>query len=149
MKVSDLFYRLIVKFEGFVSCPYKDQVGIPTIGIGTTHYPSGKKVTMQDPCITVAQAKEYMQTHIEPIEEMLNKELPQLNQNQFDALVSFIYNVGDGAFRSSTLLKKAKIDVNDPEIRNQFMRWNKAGGKTLAGLTSRRKQEAELYFKPV
>lgn len=149
MKVSDQFFTLLTKFEGFVPCPYKDQVGIPTIGIGTTVYPSGKRVAMTDQCINLEQAKAYAQGHIGPIEDLLNHELPGLNQNQFDALVSFIYNIGDGAFRSSTLLRKAKVNKDDPTIKDEFAKWKKAGGKVLNALVIRRKKEAELYFKPV
>lgn len=149
MKVSDQFFDILTKFEGFVKCPYRDQVGIPTIGIGTTIYPSGKKVTMADPCISLNIAQQYVADHISATEDELSHKLPGLNQNQFDALVSFIYNVGDAAFEDSTLLKVATENINDPEIRNQFMRWNRAGGKVLNALTLRRKQEADLYFKPV
>jgi lysozyme len=149
MTVSNNFFKLLIDFEGFVSCPYKDQVGIPTVGIGTTTYPDGRKVTIQDSCITLDIAKIYVLHHITSIQNLLNAELPMLNQNQFDALVSFIYNIGEGAFRSSTLLKKAKVDINDSSIRAEFNKWNKAGGKVIPGLTKRRKQEADLYFKAV
>ena len=149
MNVSDNFFTIILLFEGFEKCPYLDSVNIPTIGIGTTVYPNGKRVTMKDACITKDQAKEYVKLHIRPIEIDLEGFLPKINQNQFDALVSFIYNIGMGAFRKSTLLKKAMKDPNDPAIAQEFMKWNKAGGKVLAGLTKRRKQESDLYFKPV
>jgi lysozyme len=74
-----------------------------------------------------------------------------LNQNQFDSCLSFIYNVGIGAFTKSTLRKKILLNPNDPTIKDEFMKWNKAtvGGKltVLKGLTRRRTAEAELYFK--
>lgn len=149
MQVSTNFFSILKNFEGFVKCPYRDQVGIPTIGIGTTVYPNGKKVSMTDPCISFEQASDYVRNHIAPLEEMLTTLLPTLNQNQFDALISFIYNVGDGAFKNSTLLKKAKINKDDPTIRDEFAKWKKAGGKVLSDLVSRRKQEADLYFKPI
>jgi len=69
-----------------------------------------------------------------------------VNQNQFDALTSFAYNVGIGGFKKSTLLKLVKANANNPLIRNEFAKWNKAGGKVLKGLTNRRKEEADLYF---
>src|SRR5690606_30423679 len=72
-----------------------------------------------------------------------------INQNQFDALVSFSYNIGLGSLKSSTLLKRVNNNPQDADICNQFSRWNKAGGKVLLGLTRRRKEEAELYFKEV
>lgn len=149
MHVSDNFFTILKKFEGFISCPYKDQVGIPTIGIGTTYYPGGKKVSMDDPCITLDKAFEYVRNYIAPVEALISSELPNANQNQFDSLVSFAYNVGTEGFRSSTLLKKAKKNITDPTIRDEFMKWKKAGGKVIQGLVKRREQEANLYFKSV
>jgi lysozyme len=74
-----------------------------------------------------------------------------VNQNQFDALVSFCYNLGIGAFNSSTLKKKVIANPGDLSIRDEFMKWNKARVKgvltELKGLTNRRKAEADLYFK--
>jgi lysozyme len=70
----------------------------------------------------------------------------EINQNQFDALISFSYNVGINALKSSTLLKKLNLNPNDPTIRYEFMRWNKAAGRVLRGLTKRREEEANLYF---
>ena len=65
---------------------------------------------------------------------------------QFDALVSFAYNVGVGNFAKSTLLKKVNANPNDPTIRSEFEKWNKANGRVLKGLVTRRKEEADLYF---
>ena len=70
-----------------------------------------------------------------------------INQNQYDALVSFAYNLGVGALLKSTLFKKLKVNPNDPSIRTEFMRWVNAGGKRLTGLVRRREAEANLYFK--
>jgi lysozyme len=70
-----------------------------------------------------------------------------LTQSQFDALTSFCYNLGGGNLKSSTLLKKVNLNPNDPTIKAEFLKWNKAGGKVLAGLTRRREAEATLYFK--
>jgi lysozyme len=69
-----------------------------------------------------------------------------INQNQFDALVSFCYNLGAGALKRSTLIKKVNADPNDPSIKLEFLKWNKSGGKVLNGLTLRRNAESELYF---
>ena len=69
-----------------------------------------------------------------------------LTQNQFDALVSFVFNVGAGNFRSSTLLKRLKSNPNDPDIENQFKKWVYDNGKVLPGLVRRRDEEAKLYF---
>ena len=71
----------------------------------------------------------------------------QVNENQFAALTSFAYNAGIGNLMKSTLLKKVNANPSDETIRTEFMKWDKAGGKQLAGLTRRRKAEADLYFK--
>jgi lysozyme len=70
-----------------------------------------------------------------------------INQNQFDALVSFAYNLGPANLKSSTLLKKVNANPNDETIALEFMKWVKAGGKTLKGLVRRREAESQLYFK--
>lgn len=147
MTASDNFFTLLIEFEGFVPCPYLDSVKVPTIGIGTTVYPDGTKVKMTDECINREKAITYVKSHIWIDEKAINANLSNLTQNQFDALLSFTYNVGVGAFLNSTLLKKAKKDPNDPTIANEFAKWNKAGGKVLKGLTIRRKKESDLYFK--
>jgi lysozyme len=69
-----------------------------------------------------------------------------INQNQFDALVSFAYNLGVGNLKSSTLLKKVNANPSDPTIRDEFMKWVNGGGKKLPGLVKRRQAEADLYF---
>lgn len=139
--------ELIKKHESFRSCAYKDPVNIPTIGYGNTFYRDGTKVTMNDKCITEEEATELLKDISKKFENFINRKVTKpLLQNQFDALVSFVYNVGTGNFENSTLLKRINIDPNDPDIKYQFSRWNKAGGKVLKGLTKRRKEEAELYF---
>ena len=71
-----------------------------------------------------------------------------INENQLGALTSFAFNAGTGNLQKSTLLKKVNANPNDPTIRDEFMRWTKAGGKVLNGLVTRRKAEADLYFTP-
>src|SRR5258708_517551 len=102
MRVSDKFFPLLEEFEGFRECPYLDAGGVPTIGIGTTHYPTGVKVRMVDTCIKHDRAVAYVKTDVGYIEDIVNTDLPKIHQNQFDALVSFIYNVGTQAFADST-----------------------------------------------
>lgn len=68
----------------------------------------------------------------------------RLNSNQADALISFTYNVGEGALKKSTLLKKVNQERHD-EVPPEFLKWNKAGGKVIKGLTRRRIAEADLY----
>ena len=140
--------ELIKRFEGFRAAPYRCPANVPTIGYGNTYYPDGKKVTLQDTPITEARATELLLILLDSFEKSVDSFCrDDINQNQFDALVSFCYNVGAGNLKSSTLLKKVNVNPSDPTIAAEFMRWNKAGGKTLPGLVRRREAEAELYFK--
>jgi lysozyme len=139
--------ELIKAFEGFRSKPYKCPAGIPTIGYGATFYPGGKKVTMADVSITEEQGTELLQSMLVNFEKYVDSYCrDDINQNQFDALVSFAYNLGPANLKSSTLLKKVNANPEDETIRAEFMKWVKAGGKTLQGLVKRRTAEANLYF---
>ena len=140
--------EIIKSFEGFRSAPYKCPAGIPTIGYGATFYPGGKKVTMADATITEARGTELLQSMLVSFEQYVDSYCrDDINQNQFDALVSFAYNLGPANLKSSTLLKKVNANPEDESIRLEFMKWVKAGGKTLKGLVRRREAEANLYFK--
>jgi len=98
MTVSDFGINLICGFEGKRLTAYDDGVGVWTIGFGTTIYPNGQKVKKGDTC-TDAQAKQYMQNDLKKFERTVNEAVTvPINQNQFDALVSLIYNIGSGAF---------------------------------------------------
>jgi lysozyme len=140
-------YLLITKFEGLRLKPYLCSAKIPTIGHGNSYYPDGKRVTLLDKDITKQQAfdmfKEVANRFAKRVDTLVTS---NLNQNQFNALVSFAYNVGTGNFSSSTLLKKVNRNPDDLTIKDEFLRWNKAGGKVLNGLTNRRNEEAILYF---
>ena len=139
---------LIKSFEGFRSAPYRCPAGIPTIGYGATFYPNGKKVTMTDKAITEHEATDLLRHMLENFEKYVDSYCrDDVNQHQFDALVSFAYNLGPANLKSSTLLKKVNLNPNDGTIRDEFMKWVKAGGKTLKGLVRRREAEANLYFK--
>ena len=139
--------ELIKSFEGFKSKPYKCPAGVPTIGYGATFYPNGKKVTMADKAITEQDATDLLCHMLESFEKYVDSYCrDDVNQNQFDALVSFAYNLGPANLKSSTLLKKVNANPNDETIRAEFMKWVKAGGKTLKGLVRRREAEANLYF---
>jgi lysozyme len=140
--------ELIKSFEGFRGKPYKCPAGVPTIGYGATFYPNGKKVTMADKEITEQDATDLLRHMLESFEKYVDSYCrDDVNQNQFDALVSFAYNLGPANLKSSTLLKKVNSNPNDETIRAEFMKWVKAGGKTLKGLVRRREAEANLYFK--
>jgi lysozyme len=140
--------ELVKEFEGCYLDAYKDPIGIPTIGIGTIKYPDGRKVKMGDK-ITLKQAEELLMHELNTKAIAIQHHFfnVAINQNQFDALLSFTYNLGVGALGKSTLLKKVKSNHNDPSIRNEFMKWVRAGGRVLPGLVRRRKAEADLYFR--
>jgi lysozyme len=147
MKTANNGIELIKKYEGFMSNPYKCPAGVPTIGYGATYYPNGERVKMNDNAISEYDAELLLKSMIQSYEAAVNRYVQvTLTQNQFDALVSFAYNLGNGALQKSTLLKRVNEDPSNPDITNQFNKWVKAGGKTLSGLVKRRKEEAELYF---
>ena len=149
-QVSTNGLNLIKSFEGFSSTPYLDSVGISTIGYGATYYPGGTKVTLQDTPINESQACDLLANMLSTYEKSVDSfVVPEINQNQFDALVSFCYNIGAANLKISTLLKKVNINPNDPTIANEFVRWDKAGGNVLPGLLRRRQAESTLYFTPV
>jgi lysozyme len=140
-------YLFITKHEGLSLKPYLCPAKIPTIGYGNCYYSDGKRVTLLDKEITKQQAfdmfKEIANRFGKRVDELVTS---NINQNQFNALVSFAYNVGTGNFSSSTLLKKVNKNPNDLTLKAEFLRWNKAGGKVINGLTNRRNEEADLYF---
>lgn len=148
MNISKKGIDLIKSFEGFYGKPYLDVVNVPTIGYGTTYYlPDKRKVTLKDPAITEQRATEMLTTTLQIYENDVKRLVKsKINQNQFDALVSFTYNLGGANLGSSTLLKKVNINPNDPSIRAEFAKWKYAGKKEYAGLVRRRKAEADLYF---
>ena len=143
---SENCYKLIKKYEGFSSKPYKCPAGIPTIGYGSTFYLNGNKVTMKDTPISEEVALSILFSAVEDFSKKVEKLLKvPVNQNQFDALVDFSYNLGIGNFQKSTLLKL----VNNKDFigaSKQFKKWNKSNGKVLNGLTNRRKEEEELFL---
>ncbi|MTK53601.1 lysozyme [Paludibacter sp.] len=149
--VSDQCLELIEQFEcgGNVTkylTAYKCPAGVWTIGIGTTVYPNGQKVKPGD-VATKEQAYEYLQHDLKTTEVSVDSfTTDNINQHQFDALVSFAYNVGTGALKGSTLLKKVNVNPADPTIRGEFNKWVNGGGKVLPGLVKRRAAEADLYF---
>ncbi|HIE4459354.1 lysozyme [Acinetobacter nosocomialis] len=143
---SDVGVDLITGFEDTRTTSYDDGVGVWTIGTGTTVYPNGVKVKKGDIC-TLEQAKSYFKHDLAKFEKTVNELVTvPLTQNQFDALVSLTYNIGSGAFKNSTLLKK--LNVKDYSgAADQFLVWNKAGGKVMKGLVRRREAERALFLK--
>jgi lysozyme len=146
-KLDENGYRLIQEFEGLSLVPYLCSAKVATIGYGATFYPSGKKVTMQDQPISLATAKWMLKETANKFAADVDKMIKaNINQNQFNAIVSLAYNIGLGGLAKSSLLKKVNVNPSDPTIRNSFLVWNKAGGRVLDGLTKRRTKEANLYF---
>ncbi len=141
---------IIKEFEGLRLNAYVDPAsgGEPiTIGFGTTRYLNGVKVKLGDK-ITEQQAEQNLIHYIDKniISLIRNVLQTDLNQNQYDAVISLIYNIGFPNFKKSTLLKKINANPNDTSIRNEFLKWVYASGKKLTGLVRRRNAEANLYF---
>lgn len=146
-KISHEGISLIKEYEGFRSKPYLCPAGVPTIGYGSTYYKDGTKVKLTDPSINENDATDLLMSTLLRYENAVDKLCTDnLTQNQFDALVSFTYNLGENNLRSSTLLKKVNADSNDPSISTEFSKWVYADGKVLEGLVKRRRAEAKLYF---
>lgn len=146
-KIASKGLDLIKSFEGLRLKPYLCSANVPTIGYGNTFYENKAKVTLKDPAITEQRAIELLAWSLKGFEQYVDSYcVDAITQNQFDALVSFCYNLGPANLKSSTLLKKVNANPNDPTIRAEFLKWNKAGGRALAGLTRRRTAEADLYF---
>jgi lysozyme len=130
---------VIRNFEGFRSHAYQDATGVWTIGYGHT-----KNVQPTD-IISAAQGYSMLRKEMIEYENYVNSYVTvPLHQHQFDALVSWTYNLGPTNLKNSTLLKKLNEGKYD-EVPDQIRRWNRAGGKELEGLTRRREAEALLF----
>ena len=147
MNINEEGIELIKHFEGCKLDAYLCPAGVWTIGYGTTRYEDGSKVKQGDK-IQLGYAELLLREDLRKFEVDIQKYVKStLNEHQFSALVSFVYNLGARNFSISTLLKKVNKNPNDETIRGEFMKWVKAGGKTLNGLIKRREAEANLYFK--
>lgn len=141
MKTSDNGIDLIKRFEGCRLEAYRCPSNKFTIGYGHT------KGVKQGQVITKQQAEEFLKSDISVFEMGINKLGLNITQSQFDALVSFAFNLGLANLNSSTLLRKIKICSTDLSIVKEFGKWINAGGRKLDGLIKRRNAEAKLYFK--
>jgi lysozyme len=132
-------------FEGLYLTPYLCSAGVPTIGYGATFYEDGTRVTLRDPAITKERAEELLQWHIR--KHFMPKTVRLCpgakTPGRVAALCDFEFNLGHGNLASSTLRRKVNAGEWD-EVPAQFMRWNKAGGRVLRGLTRRREAECRL-----
>jgi lysozyme len=147
MRVSKNFIKLVELSEGLELKPYLCPAGVPTIGWGSTRYPDGRRVTLQDKPITRAEADTILIGTIGEYEEAVNRYVKvPINQNQFDALVDFAYNAGAKNLLASTLLKK--LNSGDyVGAANEFDKWVFGGGVKLNGLVTRRSNEKALFLK--
>jgi lysozyme len=144
MKTSKKGLELIAEFEGFSPTIYKDVAGYPTIGFGHLLKENEEKLFQNG--ITKEQAYELLAKDVKEAENAIIKYVRvPLTQNQFDALVSFVYNVGSGNFQKSTLLKELNAK-NYAKAADEFLKWTKAGGKEYKGLVRRRQKERELFL---
>jgi lysozyme len=139
MKTSKDGLQLIKDFEGLELNAYKCAAGVWTIGYGHI------KGVQEGMSISEARANEMLNEELTEYENYINKGVTvPLSQCQFDAMVSWVYNLGNGNLTSSTLLKV--LNSGDyAGVPAQMLRWNKAGGKVLAGLTRRRQAEADMF----
>jgi lysozyme len=140
MRPSKKCIDLVKSFEGFKAQAYKCPAGVWTVGYGTTeNVHPGDVVNEQE-------AEELLLNDLMEASKAVDDLVDvQITQNQYDALTSFIYNVGREAFRNSTLLKLMNAGKGVHECGTQFLRWNRAGGKVLPGLSRRRSAEAVLF----
>ena len=152
MNISKEGIDLIKYFEGCRLEAYEDAVGVPTIAYGRI-----KDVKMGDSC-TKAQAEAWLDEELHEYEGYINDAVTvALTQNQFDSLVSWVYNLGVGNLKASTLYNLGPSNLKSStmlkvlnkeqyaDVPEQIQRWNKAGGKVLEGLTKRRNAEALLF----
>ena len=154
MKMSQNGTKLLAEWEGLRTEVYDDAAGLPTIGVGhllTKNERDTGRITIKGQAVDYQQGLSEQQVldllaqDLERFEAAVNDGVQvALNQNQYDALVSFAFNVGRQAFKSSTLLKKLNQGLYD-EVPAQLRRWNKAGGNVIQGLVNRREKEIALW----
>jgi len=147
MKLNKEASDLIKSFEGCKLKAYQCSAKKWTIGFGNTYYEDGSPV-LPGHAITQEKAEDMFELIANEFAAKVAKLVTSnVTDNQFGALVSFAYNCGAVNLQKSTLLKKVNANHNDSSIKAEFLKWNKAGGKVLAGLTRRREAESNLYFK--
>ena len=140
MKTSNQGKNLIKEAEGLRLDAYRCPAGVPTIGWGHT---KGVKMGLR---ITLAMAEDLLVEDIGPIERLLNGLKINFRQEQFDALVSWIFNLGSGKFKGSTMYKLILADAKDEEVTDSLIKWTYSGKQQLPGLMKRRVAEANLFI---
>lgn len=149
MNINEGGLSIITAAEGFASAPYRCPAGIASIGYGSTILLNGRRVKMDSPKVTEAEAKALLRRHLDHVETgILRFVRVALNENEFSALCSWTYNLGIGRLQSSTL--RAKLNRNERlGAANEFPKWRRAGGRVLRGLVIRRELERQLFLTPV
>ena len=140
MNISQKGLDLIKKYEGCKLYAYRCPAGVLTIGYGHT------KGVKAGQAITQAQAEQFLREDIRPLETLLNDMRLNFKQNQFDALISWIFNLGAANFKSSTMYKKIIAHADDLDITDQMVKWYNAAGRPLLGLKKRRVEEANMFL---
>jgi len=142
--------KFLATAEGTKYTAYLDSVGIWTIGRGITHYEDGSKVEKGDVISIEREIQLFSNTVAGYVANVNKKVTSNINQNQFNALVSICYNIGSTNFNNSTLLKKVNKNPNDVTIKNAFASWKygtiKGKKQIIQGLVNRRAAETKLYF---
>lgn len=142
MKLNEQGYKALHQREGLRLKPYLDTQGVPTIAMGNTFYENGSKVKMSDPALSKLEAEHLAKIISDRFAAKVSSLVKSnINQNQFNALVSLAYNIGLTGFENSTVLRKVNKNPNDPNIKSAFMMWTK--NKELIG---RRESEVKQYF---
>lgn len=141
------FKRWLKQWEGFSNVPYLDSGDLPTILWGVTRYKDGSRVTMVDKAISIENGEAMLDDIFTPYIRTVNSiVLTPISPVRRVALIDFAYNCGETSLALSKLLREINDNPNNPDIRNQFMRWVYCDGKVLKGLVRRRQAEADLYF---
>ena len=146
MQCNQAGFEIVKYFEGFHSKPYLCPAKIPTIGYGSTRGFDNKKIRINAAEITKEEGQTLLERDIKSAENSVTRLIKvEMNENEFSALCSFVYNLGSGRLQSSTL--RAKMNRSDYEgAANEFPKWRRAGGKILRGLVLRRKMEQKLFL---
>lgn len=140
MQITEMMFEKLKSFEGCRLQAYQDAAKVWTIGYGHT------KGVRRGDNITREKAEEYLREDVEEVEGQILALNLNLTQPQFDALTSFVYNVGIGAFKKSTLLRFIREGRSENDIKKQFYSWVYSNGRTLPGLVKRREWEAIRFF---
>lgn len=143
MKLNESGYKALHEREGLKLKPYLDTRGIPTIAMGNTFYENGSKVKITDPALSKIEAEHLAKITADRFASNVNALVKyNINQNQFNALVSLAYNIGLNGFKNSTVLRLVNANPNNKKIQDAFMMWTKN-----KELIERRKSEVNQYFK--